>query len=99
MKPTYKLYLRPVPSRRLGLSLGVDIIPRKLCTLDCIYCEVGLTDKRGLARKEYFPAAEILDEIRRSIAEHPDLDHITLSGSGEPTLTRRSAKSYAGSSV
>jgi wyosine [tRNA(Phe)-imidazoG37] synthetase (radical SAM superfamily) len=82
----YKYIFGPVPSRRLGLSLGVDIIPPKLCTLDCIYCEVGATDKRGLARKEYFPAAEILEEIRLSIAEHPDLDHITLSGSGEPTL-------------
>jgi wyosine [tRNA(Phe)-imidazoG37] synthetase (radical SAM superfamily) len=82
----YKYIFGPVPSRRLGLSLGVDIIPPKLCTLDCIYCEVGATDKRGLARKEYLPAAEILDEVRLSIAEHPDLDHITLSGSGEPTL-------------
>jgi wyosine [tRNA(Phe)-imidazoG37] synthetase (radical SAM superfamily) len=76
----------PVPSRRLGLSLGVDVIPNKLCSLDCVYCEVGVTDKRGLSRKEYFPANEILAEVKEVIAEYPDLDHITISGSGEPTL-------------
>ena len=79
----------PVPSRRLGLSLGVDIIPNKLCSLDCVYCEVGITDKRGLARKEYLPAAEILAEVKDVIAEYPELDHITISGSGEPTLNSK----------
>lgn len=79
----------PVPSRRLGLSLGVDVIPRKLCSLDCVYCEVGVTDKRGLARKEYFPAHEILAEVQEVIKEYPNLDHITISGSGEPTLNSK----------
>jgi wyosine [tRNA(Phe)-imidazoG37] synthetase (radical SAM superfamily) len=79
----------PVPSRRLGLSLGVDVIPKKLCSLDCVYCEVGVTDKRGVARKEYLPAAEILAEVKEVIAEYPDLDHITISGSGEPTLNSK----------
>lgn len=79
----------PVPSRRLGLSLGVDVIPNKLCSLDCVYCEVGITDKRGLARKEYLPAKEILAEVKEVIAEYPQLDHITISGSGEPTLNSR----------
>lgn len=79
----------PVPSRRLGLSLGVDVIPKKLCSLDCVYCEVGVTDKRGLARKEYLPANEILAEVKELIAEYPDLDHITISGSGEPTLNSK----------
>jgi len=79
----------PVPSRRLGLSLGVDVIPKKLCSLDCVYCEVGVTDKRGLARKEYLPANEILAEVKEVIAEYPDLDHITISGSGEPTLNSK----------
>jgi len=79
----------PVPSRRLGLSLGVDVIPNKLCSLDCVYCEVGVTDKRGLARKEYLPANEILAEVKEVIAEYPNLDHITISGSGEPTLNSK----------
>jgi len=79
----------PVPSRRLGLSLGVDVIPKKLCSLDCVYCEVGITDKRGLARKEYLPAKDILAEVKDVIAEYPNLDHITISGSGEPTLNSK----------
>ncbi len=76
----------PVPSRRFGRSLGVDIIPRKLCTLDCVYCEVGRTDKRGLARREYLPTELILKDVREAIEAHPSVDCITFSGSGEPTL-------------
>ncbi len=79
----------PVPSRRLGLSLGVDVIPKKVCTLDCVYCEVGMTDKRALRRREYFPAEAILAEIEESLAGRSALDHITFSGSGEPTLNAR----------
>lgn len=75
----------PVPSRRLGRSLGIDVIPRKLCTLNCIYCELGRTDKRALRRKEYIPPSEILSEIRRAVQEG-GIDTITFSGSGEPTL-------------
>ena len=67
----------------------MDIIPNKLCSLDCVYCEVGVTDKRGLARKEYLPANEILIEVKEVIAEYPNLDHITISGSGEPTLNSK----------
>jgi wyosine [tRNA(Phe)-imidazoG37] synthetase (radical SAM superfamily) len=89
MKLHRKYTFGPVPSRRLGLSLGVDIIPKKLCTLDCIYCEVGVTDKRGLARKEYIPAGEILQEVKEVLQEYPHLDHITISGSGEPTLNAK----------
>jgi wyosine [tRNA(Phe)-imidazoG37] synthetase (radical SAM superfamily) len=76
----------PVPSRRFGRSLGVDVIPRKLCTLDCVYCEVGRTDKRGLARREYIPNDLILNDLREALAAHPDIDCVTFSGSGEPTL-------------
>jgi wyosine [tRNA(Phe)-imidazoG37] synthetase (radical SAM superfamily) len=54
-----------------------------------VYCEVGVTDKRGLARKEYFLAKEILAEVKEVIAEYPNLDHITISGSGEPTLNSK----------
>lgn len=76
----------PVPSRRLGLSLGVDVIPKKLCNLDCIYCEVGRTDKRAMRRMQYFPAEEIIGEVREVLPTCPHLDYITFSGSGEPTL-------------
>lgn len=76
----------PIPSRRFGRSLGVDVIPRKLCTLDCVYCEVGRTDKRGLARREYIPNDLILKDLSEAIAVHPGIDCVTFSGSGEPTL-------------
>ncbi len=79
----------PVPSRRLGLSLGVDVIPKKVCTLDCVYCEVGMTDKRALRRREYFPAEAITAEIEEALAGRSGLDYITFSGSGEPTLNSR----------
>ena len=79
----------PVPSRRLGLSLGVDVIPKKVCTLDCVYCEVGMTDKRALRRREYFPADAIIAEIEESLAGRSALDHVTFSGSGEPTLNSK----------
>ena len=75
----------PVPSRRLGRSLGVDVIPRKVCTLDCIYCELGKTDKRAMRRKVYVPPSAILPEIRSAV-EAGGIDTITFSGSGEPTL-------------
>lgn len=76
----------PVPSRRLGLSLGIDIIPFKTCTLSCIYCQIGRTPDPTLERKEYTPVAEILGEIREYFARNPRVDWITFSGSGEPTL-------------
>ncbi len=86
MPPPFSHIFGPVPSRRLGQSLGVDIIPSKLCTLDCVYCEVGATDKRGLARREYYPVEKIVAEVGEAIRLYPHLDHITISGSGEPTL-------------
>ncbi len=79
----------PVPSRRLGLSLGVDVIPKKVCTLDCVYCEVGMTDKRALRRREYFPAEAIIAEIEEALTGRSGLDYVTFSGSGEPTLNSK----------
>ncbi len=76
----------PVPSRRLGLSLGIDIIPFKTCTLSCIYCQIGETPRTTRERREYTPTAGILAEIREYFATHPKPDWITFSGSGEPTL-------------
>lgn len=76
----------PVPSRRLGLSLGVDIVPFKVCTLDCIYCQLGKTTQKTLQRKEYVPTEAILTELTHRLAEGLEADFITISGSGEPTL-------------
>ncbi len=75
----------PVPSRRLGYSLGVDIIPPKYCTYDCIYCQIGRTTDKGIQRKSFYDAGSIADEVARKVAS-ARVDMITFSGSGEPTL-------------
>jgi len=76
----------PVPSRRLGRSLGVDLVPYKVCSYDCIYCQLGRTKEKTIERKPYIPAAEILDQVRQKLEEGVSADYITLAGSGEPTL-------------
>ena len=84
--PKYKYLFGPVPSRRLGRSLGVDIVPLKTCTQNCIYCQLGKDAPQVLERKHYVPIQDVLDELERKIAEGLDADYITISGSGEPTL-------------
>jgi len=74
----------PVPSRRLGRSLGVDLVPFKTCTYDCIYCQLGRTTARTVERKEWVPLDGVLAELEEKLGSRPDW--ITLSGSGEPTL-------------
>jgi wyosine [tRNA(Phe)-imidazoG37] synthetase (radical SAM superfamily) len=81
-----KYLFGPVPSRRLGTSLGIDLTPDKSCTLNCIYCECGKTDRLTLERAEYAPTEDVLAELREFLSTHPKLDSITFSGSGEPTL-------------
>lgn len=76
----------PVPSRRLGFSLGVDIIPYKVCTLDCIYCQLGKTAHQVVRRQTYFRADDVLEELGDFLSKNPHIDFITFSGSGEPTL-------------
>jgi wyosine [tRNA(Phe)-imidazoG37] synthetase (radical SAM superfamily) len=76
----------PVPSRRLGYSLGVDIIPHKVCTLDCVYCQLGSTTDKTIERKSYVKSGPVLAEIDVLLASNTQIDCITFSGSGEPTL-------------
>jgi wyosine [tRNA(Phe)-imidazoG37] synthetase (radical SAM superfamily) len=78
----------PVPSRRLGFSLGVDIIPFKTCTLDCTYCQLGSTGKTVCRRGSWFPPGEILAQVKEAVESGKKIDVITFSGSGEPTLNR-----------
>ncbi len=83
----YRYIFGPVPSRRLGYSLGIDPLPSKICSYDCVYCEVGRTIQKTIERKEYVPADLILDELFRFLEETRfRIDVITFSGSGEPTL-------------
>ena len=83
---TYKYLFGPVPSRRLGMSLGVDLAPKKVCSLNCVYCEVGKTTKLTLDRKEYIKAEKVQAELVSYFEANPDPDYITFSGYGEPTL-------------
>ena len=85
----YNHLFGPVPSRRLGISLGVDLVPLKTCTLNCIYCECGRTTNLTLERKEYVPFNTVKEELTFYFANNPKPDYITFSGSGEPTLNSR----------
>lgn len=71
------------------MSLGVDLVPHKVCSLDCVYCECGSTTKLTLDRMEYVPYEKVVGELRDYFASNPDPDYITFSGAGEPTLNSR----------
>ena len=76
----------PVPSRRLGLSLGVSPIPKKTCNYSCIYCQLGRTDRMTNTRKMFYPVQAILDELDEVIKRNIPFDVVTIVGEGEPTL-------------
>jgi wyosine [tRNA(Phe)-imidazoG37] synthetase (radical SAM superfamily) len=84
----------PVPSRRLGLSLGINIIPNKTCTLDCVYCQCGKTTRKTLERRSFFPVTDIIAAVRSALRPSPlaprptPPDFLTFSGEGEPTLSK-----------
>ncbi|MFC1886790.1 radical SAM protein, partial [Thermodesulfobacteriota bacterium] len=74
----FKYIFGPVPSRRLGRSLGVDLVPHKTCTLNCVYCECGKTTCLTLKRNRLIPATEWKNELNAVLSQHPKLDHITF---------------------
>ena len=76
----------PVPSRRLGLSLGVDLVPYKICSYDCIYCQLGRTTKKTITQKPYIDTEKILKQLDQKLMKNICMDYITMAGSGEPTL-------------
>lgn len=86
MKNKFRYLFGPVPSRRFGRSLGVDLTPYKTCSFDCIFCQLGRTPKKTIVRKEYVPTDDVLSELDTWLKTDGQADYITLSGSGEPTL-------------
>ncbi len=85
-----KYVFGPIPSRRLGMSLGVDLVPSKICNYDCVFCEIGPTKKTVTVRKEYVKKEVIVSELEKFISSyHGRIDHITLTGSGETTLNSK----------
>ncbi|HRX25798.1 MAG TPA: radical SAM protein [Aminivibrio sp.] len=85
----HKCVYGPVPSRRLGESLGISPIPKKTCNYSCIYCQLGRTDRMTNRRSEFFPLQEIVDEFRTALTCGASFDAVTLVGEGEPTLYSR----------
>lgn len=82
----YQHIFGPVPSRRFGRSLGVDLIPMKTCTMDCVFCQLGHTSRETIERAEYIPVDAVTAELGEWAGEGGTADYITLAGSGEPTL-------------
>ena len=89
MTKKYRYLFGPVPSRRFGRSLGVDLTPYKTCSLNCVFCQLGRTRKETISRKEYVPTDAVLAELKNWFNASGEADYITLSGSGEPTLHSR----------
>jgi wyosine [tRNA(Phe)-imidazoG37] synthetase (radical SAM superfamily) len=85
----YKYIFGPVLSRRLGMSLGVDLVPHKICSLNCVYCECGPTTDLTIERKEYVSYDSVIKELESYLSANPAPDYITFSGAGEPTLNVR----------
>lgn len=83
-----KFVFGPVPSRRLGRSLGIDPIPLKTCNWNCVYCQLGRTAPLSERRRAYAPQKDVLEQVQAALAAHPrgEIDWITFVGSGEPTL-------------
>jgi wyosine [tRNA(Phe)-imidazoG37] synthetase (radical SAM superfamily) len=85
---SYHHIFGPVPSRRLGISLGVDLVTHKICSMDCVYCECGKTTDLTLQRRAYVTFDAVKTELDHYWEHNDDPDYITFSGSGEPTLNR-----------
>lgn len=83
-----KYVFGPVPSRRLGQSLGIDPVPLKTCNWNCVYCQLGRSRPLINKRAVYFPRENIIAEVRRTLASHApgEIDWVTFVGSGETTL-------------
>jgi len=76
----------PVPSRRLGMSIGVNVVPRKVCSYNCVYCQLGRTTKLTVERRVYTPTDPIVEAVREKLAQASHTDYVTVIGDGEPTL-------------
>jgi len=89
MSDQYKYLFGPVPSRRLGRSLGLDVTPMKTCSFDCLFCQLGCTTHLAAERSEFIPFDKVCAELERWLKTNGEADWITFAGSGEPTLYSR----------
>jgi len=88
-KSNFQYVFGPVPSRRLGRSLGISPIPPKTCNFTCIYCQLGRTTNFTNKREEFYPLNEIINELKDALKQKIEFDYITIVGDGEPTLYNR----------
>jgi len=86
----------PVPSRRLGRSLGIDLVPYKTCTYDCVYCQLGPTTEKIVERRSYVAVEVLFEQLKEALGHGPAPDYISLAGSGEPTLNKDIGEIIAG---
>lgn len=86
MSDTKRWVYGPVLSRRFGRSLGVDLVPAKLCTFHCVYCQVGLTTRCALERRSWVEPPVVIGAVEEAVGRRADFEVVTLAGSGEPTL-------------
>lgn len=84
--PIGSYFYGPVPSRRLGFSLGVNLFPKKICSFDCLYCQLGQNSKKTIRRVSLVKISEFKRDLQEIIKKTSKIDYITISGSGEPTL-------------
>jgi len=85
----FKYLKGPVKSRRLGRSLGINLLSDKICSFNCVYCEAGRTKKLTSERNEYVPVDEVIKELEEFLSKSPELDYITFAGTGEPVMNNR----------
>ncbi len=81
-----KMVFGPIKSKRLGLSLGIDVTPYKTCSYDCVYCQLGADTSTTTELKNFYKVGDIIYELKEAIQKHKNIDYITITGSGEPTL-------------
>lgn len=82
----FKYVFGPIPSRRLGRSLGISPLPKKTCNYSCIYCQLGRTDKMTNKRQEFYKTEDIIAEFKQYLKDSDKFDIVTVVGEGEPTL-------------
>lgn len=88
-QPLQRITYGPVPSRRLGRSLGIDLLPMKTCSYDCVYCQLGPTKRTRLRRACFRQPDTVAQAVRRVLERKGQVDVLTFSGSGEPTLEKQ----------
>ena len=86
----------PVPSRRLGKSIGINNIPQKTCSYSCVYCQLGISSQMQISREEFYSPDELIEQVEEKIKaarrNNEKIDYLTIVPDGEPTLDKNLGK-------